>query len=356
MKFLYSSLIAGFLNILLVPLILIVAKKNHWYDKPEARKIHTAAIPRLGGVGIFGSFLTALIITIIFSKTAWQGFLNYWPILLSLTIIHGLGLLDDFFSLRARLRLIVQLSAAIFVMLMGFKFNNLWLPGLGSVSLGWMSWPITLFWIVGVTNAVNMIDGLDGLSGGISIIGAFSLGIILLDRGQNFPALVAITIAGSLAGYLFYNFPPAKIFMGDSGSTFLGFALALLPLMDKSGISDSLWLWTAPTVLLIPIFDVFAAILRRTRARVPLMSPDKWHVHHKLLRMGLSTRSILAIVYAVCIAMGAIAVSVLFLSPLLYWLAVLASWIALAVLFLVLHYIKERALAKEIIEESGVSE
>ncbi len=347
MKFLFYGLIATFLNILLIPIILYVAKKYHWYDKPNPRKVHTVATPRLGGVGIFLAIVLTLAITTIFSKLLQTGFLAYWPVLLSMAVIHVLGLLDDFFNLKARLRFIVQLSAAVFVVVMGFRFNSIWLPVFGSVSLGWAAWPISVFWIVGVINALNMIDGIDGLSGGISMIAAFSFGLILLERGQTYPALLAILIVGSLAGFLLYNFPPAKIFMGDSGSTFLGFTLALLPLMDKSASSDSLWLWAAPTVLLIPIFDVFAAMLRRTRAKVPLMSPDKWHLHHKLIKLGFGTRAILAIVYAACIGLGVVAVSIIFFQPLPYWLIVLGSWLVLGVLFLMLHYAKQKALLDE---------
>lgn len=354
---LFAGLIACILDILAIPVILLIARKRGWFDEVNERKIHTGKIPRLGGIGIFWSFFVTLVFVALFSKGSLKDALDYWPVILAMLLVHLVGLVDDFRDLKARLKFLVHVAAAIVVVVAGYRFRTIFIPWLGAVELGWFSYPLTMVWIVGVINALNMIDGMDGLSGGISIIGAFALGLVLLETGRGTPSVAAIALVGSLAGYLFYNFPPARIFMGDSGSTFLGFALAVFPLLDRSG-GGGMWFWDGITVLLLPIFDVFAAMIRRARKGVPMMSPDRWHFHHKLLRLGLGTRSVLAVAYAVCMALGAVAISVLFLEPAWHLALVLASWLGLLAFFTVLHFIKERSLGDEERAEgspSGVS-
>ena len=347
MRTMFIGLLAGIIDIALIPLIMWVSHKAGWYDLPNERKIHTGQIPRLGGVGIFLSFAVAIFILVLTRDDGLSMLSRHWPVAAGMVAIHLVGLLDDFLDLRALARFAAQTAIAVFVVVMGYRFRELWLPGVGVVGLGPLSYPFTILWIVGAVNAVNMIDGMDGLSGGVAIIAAFSMSVVFLDRGAVAPAMVAIALVGSLAGYLFYNFPPARIFMGDSGSTFLGFALAVLPLMDESGAAPGIWAWGAGTVLLVPIFDGLAAIMRRQRRGVSLMSPDKWHLHHKLMRLGLGTRSILAVIYAGCMALGAVTISVIFLPPLFHWLLVVAAWLALLAAFVVLHYVKERSLGRE---------
>lgn len=345
MAFLYAGLIASILSISSIPIIILIASKYGWFDTVNARKIHSGNIPRLGGIGIFWSFAATMVFMAFFSRGSAKDALGYWPVGAAMLLVHLVGLVDDFRELRARYKILAHLAAAILVVAAGYRFRTLFLPGLGEVSLGLLSYPLTVVWIVGVINAINMIDGMDGLSGGISIIGAFALGVVLLEGGLHTPTIAAIAIVGSLAGYLFYNFPPARIFMGDSGSTFLGFVLAVLPLMDTSG-GGGFWFWDGVTVVLLPIYDVFAAMIRRTRKGVSMISPDRWHFHHKMLRLGLGTRSVLAIAYAICMTLGLVAISVLFLSPVAHFVAVLACWLAMLIFFTVLHYVKERSLSE----------
>jgi len=341
---LYAGLVACILNIVAIPTIIFVARRRGWFDAVNERKIHTGQIPRLGGVGIFWSFAATLLLVSVFSTGSAKDALAFWPVGLAMVLVHVVGLLDDFKDLRAKLKFVVHLLAAIIVVAAGYRFRSIYIPVAGELRLGYLSYPLSVLWIVGVINALNMIDGMDGLSGGISIIGAFALGVMLLGRGLDTPAIAAVALVGALAGYLFYNFPPAKIFMGDSGSTFLGFALAVLPLLDRMG-GGGFWFWDGITVLLLPIFDVFAAMIRRTRKGVSVMSPDRWHFHHKLLRLGLGTRAVLAVAYAICMGLGAVAISVLFVEPMLHFALVIASWAALLAFFIVLHYVKERSLA-----------
>jgi len=350
---LYAGLIAGILNIAAIPLIIFVATKRGWFDEVNDRKIHTGEISRLGGIGIFWSFAATLLLVSIFSRDAAKDALSYWPVGLALLVVHIVGLVDDFKDLRAKLKFSVHLAAALIVVVAGYRFRTVYLPFAGALNLGFWSYPLTIIWIVGVINALNMIDGMDGLSGGISIIGALAFALIFIQRQMGTPSVAAVALVGSLTAYLFYNFPPARIFMGDSGSTFLGFILALFPLLAIPGQADSgLWFYDGITILLIPIFDSFAAIIRRLRQGLPIMSADKWHLHHKLLHLGMNVRSILAIIYALCMALGLAAASVLYLSPLLHWLVIMASWFSVGLFFTVLHFKKEKSLERADLAEN----
>ncbi|GAB1431795.1 MraY family glycosyltransferase [Spirochaetota bacterium] len=343
MALLFAGLVACLFNIVLIPLIILTAKKMDWYDQVNERKIHKGKIPRLGGAGIFVSFVVSIIAVSVFSVSSAKDILGFWPLIIALVIVFATGLVDDFKDLKASIKFVFHMAAAIIVCAAGYRFSFVYIPWFGNLSLGGFSWLLTLVWIVGVINAMNMIDGMDGLSGGIGIISAFSMGVILLGRGMHTPALAAIVLLGALTGYLFYNFPPAKIFMGDSGSTFLGFILAILPLIGARD-HGALWLWNGITVLLLPVFDVFAAMIRRSRKGVDIMSPDNWHIHHKLLRLGLGTRGILAVVYAWCMGLGAVAISSLYLPALVHWVLTIVSWSLLTVFFMVLHFMKEHHL------------
>ncbi len=342
---LYAGLIAGILNIAAIPLFILVAARRGWFDEVNAREIHTAEISRLGGVGIFWSFTATLLLVSFFSRDAAKDARSYWPVGLALLIVHGVGLVDDFKDLRAKLKFAVHLIAALIVVSAGYHFGTIYIPFAGVLELGFWSYPLTVIWIVGVINALNMIDGMDGLSGGISVIAALAFALIFMQRQMGTPAVAALALAGALAGYLFYNFPPARIFMGDSGSTFLGFILALFPLLAAPGQADSgLWFYDGITILLIPIFDSFAAIIRRMRQGLPVMSADKWHLHHKLLHLGMSVRGILAVIYALCMALGLAASSVLYLSPMAHWLVIMVSWFSVGLFFTILHFKKEKSL------------
>jgi UDP-GlcNAc:undecaprenyl-phosphate GlcNAc-1-phosphate transferase len=326
-----------------IPLILWVSHKNRWYDSTDHRKIHSGDIPRTGGVGIFTSFLgvpsalfavSALVPAFAFRVPA----VSILPIAVGVIIMFITGLLDDFKNLRARYKLYFQIAAALVVALSGYRFFTFQTPFGFSVDSPIVSYFVTLLWIVGVTNALNLIDGIDGLAGGVSGIAALFWGVLSLIQGHMFSAVLSFAIFGAAAGFLVYNLPPARIFMGDSGSLVLGFALACLPLVEKVPGTSTRVLLLAVTLLIIPIFDTLAAILRRVREKQSIGSPDKAHMHHKLLDCGYSVPRVLFIVYKLCFVSGFAAllwsafpaVFNLFLLPL--------AWIPAAVFFLVLHY------------------
>lgn len=344
MEYIIYCVFACGLNLVFIPIIIGVARKFNWFDDVNERKIHTGRVPRLGGVGIVLSFFISLFVLSLVNARVNHEIPQYGLVGIAMVIVHIVGLIDDFKDLRAKTKFVAHLAAALLVTVAGYRFKTIFIPWLGVWDLGLWSYPLTIIWIVGVINALNMIDGLDGLSGGIGVIASFGLGMIFLNTGQVVPSFGAIILLGALIGYLVFNFPPAKTFMGDSGSTFLGFTLAVLPLLDTTG-REGLWFWDGVTVLLLPIYDVFAAMIRRAKGGVSLMSPDRWHFHHKLLGLGLSVRSILYVAYSICLALALVAISSLFLEPAMHIFIVVISWLILLVFFLVLHYRKERSLA-----------
>jgi UDP-GlcNAc:undecaprenyl-phosphate GlcNAc-1-phosphate transferase len=254
-----------------------------------------------------------------------------------------MGLVDDFHNLRARLKFIVQLAAATLVTVGGFTISTVRIPGLGTYSLGLFSYPITVLWIVAISNAINLVDGVDGLAGGISAFAALSLGLVSLVQGHPIPALFAFALLGAVIGFLAFNFPPARIFMGDSGSLLLGCVLASLPLLATPGETSISDLFAPATVLLIPILDTVSAVVRRVKGRRAILSPDKEHIHHKLLALGWKETSILAIVYGFCLCFGVAAFGSMFLARGAA-LALLGSvWVAALIAFAVLNSATRRS-------------
>jgi UDP-GlcNAc:undecaprenyl-phosphate/decaprenyl-phosphate GlcNAc-1-phosphate transferase len=303
----------------MTPLVLSLSHRRSWYDIPNARKIHTNLIPRLGGIAIFWGFVLAavlvpLLLPLVFGGSRW---LAWEPRLLfplaGMVLIHGMGLTDDFHNLRAELKFTLQLVAAACVTAGGFLISGVSLPGLGEISFGIASYPLTVLWIVALSNAINLVDGVDGLAGGIAGLTALSLGLIGILSGNLLSAFVALGLLGGVAGFLAFNLPPARIFMGDSGSLFLGFVLAVIPLLGRSAGTSLDQLAGPVTLLAIPVLDTILAIVRRVRAGRAIHSADKEHIHHHLLALGLKDTSLLAIVYTACILFGAAAVAAVFM-------------------------------------------
>lgn len=301
-------LAGGFaVNLVATPLILRLAHKKAWYDAKDHRKIHTENTPRLGGVGIVTSVLLATVVALALApgfglETATLA--RLWPVPFGLLMIHLLGLIDDFVNLPALLKFFIQLSSAA-VVTVGFRIQTIPIPLTNTViDLGIFAFPITMLWIVAVANAVNLIDGMDGLAGGVAAFAAFFTALSALLAGDAAAAFFSLALLGALVAFLTFNFPPAKIFMGDSGSLSLGFVLAVIPLI-RSGSSGSLWsLVPMITLLLVPILDTTMAILRRIKNGRSILSPDREHIHHKLLDVGLGNRKILLVVYSTCVVLG----------------------------------------------------
>lgn len=300
--FYLTMLISLITSILITPIIKKLAFKIGATDKPNYRKVHQKIMPRLGGLAIYISFLV--------------GFLILKPenpyiesILLGSIIIVLTGMLDDIYELSAKTKLIGQLAAALVVVLWGgvqVEFINL--PFTTNVlEFGYLSIPITVLWIVGITNAINLIDGLDGLAAGVSSIALITISIMAIIIPNPFVVMIGGILLASTIGFLFFNFYPAKIFMGDTGAMFLGFMIAVLSLLGFKNVT--LISFIIPIIILgVPISDTFYAILRRIMHKKPLSAPDKSHLHHCLLDLGFTHRQTVLLIYAMSAFFGLVAI------------------------------------------------
>lgn len=304
---------------LLTPVVLKLALRFGAVAAPGGRHLHQKQIPRLGGVAIAVSTLVPLIVLALLNTTmadfAGQNKLKALGLLLGSLLLCAVGALDDVRGVSAKHKLLVQLAAAGIACACGFRIQTVYLPYLGIVEMGVFAVPVTMGWIIGITNAVNLIDGLDGLAAGVVFFAAatnFVVAMVGLDTpNQALTALLMAALMGALIGFLFYNFNPARIFMGDSGSYFLGFVLAtssLLAPMQKTSTTVAL---LVPMVALgVPIFDTLFSIVRRYFERRPVFSPDRGHIHHRLLEMGVTHRRAVLTLYGVSIALAVAAVAI----------------------------------------------
>jgi UDP-GlcNAc:undecaprenyl-phosphate GlcNAc-1-phosphate transferase len=349
-----AGVLALVISTIVTPLVIRISHRRQWFDMPNERKIHTAPVPRLGGIGMFVAFLfSALAVPILLPylgpgpwPVIYQA--NIIPVFFAFTLVHGLGLLDDFHNLNALLKFILQIIAAALVTLGGFTISEVNLPSVGTVSFGIFAWPLTIFWIIAISNAVNLVDGLDGLAGGISGIAALAIGICAYIQGNATPSLTAFALLGAILGFMLFNYPPARIFMGDSGALFLGFTLAVIPLLKSSGTTTLGELLVPATVLAVPILDVVAAIVRRVREKRPIYSPDKDHIHHKLLGLGLKDTTILPIIYAFCVYVSAASVASIFLPRVQKLVLFCFVWATSILAYAVLtHLTQKRKLLRE---------
>jgi UDP-GlcNAc:undecaprenyl-phosphate GlcNAc-1-phosphate transferase len=314
--FAVAGICALVLNLAITPIIIGVSHRHKWYDLPNGRKIHTSPVPRLGGIGIFVSFLLAgILVPGIVSLSNGDGFSvpftsRYIPVLAAFCLMWVLGLVDDFRSLPARVKLILQIAAAVLVTLGGFTVYSMRIPGAAGITLDILAYPVTVVWIVGLSNAMNLVDGADGLAGGITAFASAAFGTIFLMRGQMIPALLSFVLLGSTLSFLAFNLPPARIFMGDSGAYLMGFTLSVLPLLNTSGGGSLENLAAAATLLTIPIIDTAAAIVRRIRKKQSISSPDKEHVHHKLMSLVQSEWTLLRFIYIYSLCLSAFALAI----------------------------------------------
>lgn len=298
--------IAFFVSLASTPPVKILAHKIGAIDVPDGkRRVHKSPIPRLGGLAIFFGFIVAILLFVDIDVQT-RG------ILIGALLIVITGIIDDVKQLRASIKLVVQIIAATIVVCHGVQIVAISVPTFivssGILPLKWLSIPITVLWIVGVTNAVNLIDGLDGLAVGISSIATFSLFFIAILAGEPTVALISAALAGGCLGFLPYNFNPAKIFMGDTGSTFLGFILSVICIQGLFKGYAIISFLIPFLILGLPIFDTGMAIARRIHDKRPIMGADRGHLHHKLIDMGFSQKQTVAILYVIAMLLGLSAV------------------------------------------------
>lgn len=301
------------LALALTPLVKKFAVKVGAVDVPNARKVHTRIMPRLGGLGIFLAFILTTLALLPFIP---EGVLTsrdtnfIAAFLIGGAMIVVIGALDDRFDLNAKLKFLVQIGIACIVVF-GFdiRVDFVDIPFMDAYSSleTWISVPLTIFWIVGVTNAINLIDGLDGLAAGVSGIAIGTIFVMSMLMGNVPVALLCLVLLGSIIGFLFFNFHPAKIFMGDTGSLFLGFCLAMLSLLGYKQIAVVSFI-TPLIIIGVPLSDTFFAIVRRKLQKKPIFSPDKGHLHHCLRELGFSHRQTVLIIYGIAAFFGVLAV------------------------------------------------
>ena len=288
-------------------------------DQPNERKIHVHPIPRLGGLAIYVSFFVSLEL-LHFLDPRLRNFVSLDPskgvmLTVALVLVLGLGIFDDLRPRTPTQKLIIQLVAGTLVYLAGFRIAAVTDPlGKGMLGLGILEYPATLLWIVGITNAFNLIDGLDGLAGGVAVIASFTIFGIALLRGDMATAIMVLIMAGAVVGSLGYNFNPARIFMGDSGSLFLGFALAVFSLQSSTEGSTALAILVPILCLGLPIMDTLLSMLQRllgsllpeqTRSKpllrkfASMFSADNGHIHHRLMARELSHKTAVLFLYLV---------------------------------------------------------
>jgi UDP-GlcNAc:undecaprenyl-phosphate/decaprenyl-phosphate GlcNAc-1-phosphate transferase len=288
-------------SILLTPLVRKLAFIIGATDRPNYRKLHQKLMPRLGGLAIYGSFLIGIFIFQPENP-------NSKYIFLGSAIILVTGVLDDMLELSAKIKFFSQLiAAAIVVFIGGIQVTFINLPFGGQFELGILSVPLTIIWIVGITNAINLIDGLDGLAAGVCCIALVTISWMAFVMGDFYVLTIGLIILGSTLGFLLYNFHPAKIFMGDTGALFLGYMISTLSLLGFKNVTFISFI--VPVIILgVPISDTLFAIIRRMVNKKPLSAPDKSHLHHCLLQEGFSHRGTVLIIYGISAFFGIVAV------------------------------------------------
>ena len=303
---LLAMLVAAVVSFLSTPLVKALAYKVGAIDVPkDNRRMHKVPIPRLGGLAIFIAFLLSVLVFADIDK-------QIRGILLGSVMIVVLGVMDDIMALKALPKLIVQILAAGVAVYHGCVIQFLSNPNVFSartyMDLGWLSYPITIIWIVAITNAVNFIDGLDGLAVGVSAISTASLIVIALLVKEVNIAMVLCALFGACLGFIPYNLNPAKIFMGDTGATFLGYIMATLSITGLFKMYAIISFAVPFLILGVPIFDICFAFLRRIAKGQNPMVADRGHVHHRLIDMGFSQKQAVAICYMLTAILGLAAV------------------------------------------------
>lgn len=299
-----AFLIAVSVSYGVTPLVMRLAKLVGAIDVPrDERRVHKVPTPRLGGLAIFLGFMAGLLyLTDIDSRL--------FGVLTGAAIIVVMGFFDDIKPLPAKFKFAVQVIAAAIAIHSGVRIESVNNPlsfifkDSQYIKFGIWSYPLTLVWIVGVTNAINLVDGLDGLAAGISTISAVTLLIAAVSTGQGFAAMLAAIVAGSTIGFLPYNFNPAKIFMGDTGALFLGYMLSVISVMGVLKSAAVFSILVPIFAIGLPIFDTLFAMIRRALSGKPMMEADKGHLHHKLLDAGMSQKQAVLTLYSISAILG----------------------------------------------------
>jgi len=288
--------VAAALAVLLVPLMRPFSFSVGAVDDGKGRRVHKGIVPRLGGIGIFAAFMLPAVFSL--TRGEWDIYHDRFAAIFAVSlIVFVLGVWDDIRGARVWNKLAVETAAAVIIYMLGIRITDISNPLGGGISLGWLGLPVTVLWIIVITNAFNLIDGLDGLAAGTGILIIATL--FLLSGDNVHMKIIFVIMAGSLAGFLLYNFPPATIFMGDSGSLFLGFLLGCISILTSKKATAMATMMVPMIAFSLPIMDMLYAVLRRYYRGIPLGEADREHIHHKLLQKGLSKKKVLFLLYSV---------------------------------------------------------
>ena len=359
MQYIYAFISTFTLSLILTGLSRKIGLRLHLFAKPRSRDIHKKPIPRVGGLAIFLSFLIVSVIFFLFIRPDLNFGSGFWfgldkhlfGIWLGAFIITFSMFLDDIFDLPAWLKLLIQILVAAVVIASGIGIDKLANPFGTQINLNSVYIPIfkvngiiyhfslwsdllTLIWLVGMMNVVNFVDGIDGLAGGVSAIAAFTIFLLSISLSVNQPAvaMLSIILSGAAAGFLFWNFPPAKIFMGDSGSMFLGFMLGILPLLSGGKLA------TTFLVLGFPIIDgLIVAGGRLLRRKNPFTTPDKTHLHHRFIEAGFSVPQAIFSMYLISAAFAWVALRSTTINKLI------AAAVLFFILIMLILYLRRKA-------------
>ena len=340
--FLTAFLISFSFLLVVTPILIHYGRRWGVVDASNRRTIHSGNIPRIGGVGISLGTMLPLVLLLFYhnnvSEVFFSSLANPLVIIGGGLLISGLGLLDDVRGVPARWKFLFQIAVAAAAYRFGFAIEQLSTP-FGAIEFGYLSLPVTILWIVGIINAFNLIDGMDGLSSGIAFFVSVTILILALHNNIEFVALISAALAGAVVGFLVYNFNPAKIFMGDSGSMFIGFLLAVLSLKGASKHHTLVSLLVPIVAMGVPILDTALALLRRFLRSQPLFMADRQHIHHVLLSKGWNQRRVVLTLYGITILFTALALFSVFLKDREAFLIIVVFSVIIVVIITKLGYL-----------------
>lgn len=331
-----AFIIATGVALFITPGVILLAAKTGAMDAPDARKVHKKPIPRIGGLGIYAAFMVTIVSLLNVVDVTDDVMFELTGLIIGGSLIVLVGIIDDYKNLPAKVKLVGQIIAAA-VLVIGFDVHIDFItdpfgdPLSDYIYTEALAIPLTIFWIVGITNTINLIDGLDGLAAGVSVIASITIFLVAMQQEIFLVATLTAALAGSALGFLYYNFNPARIFMGDSGSLFLGFMLAGISVIGAVKCATTIALIVPILALGLPILDTTFAIVRRYRGGVPIFKPDKGHLHHRLLDLGFSQRQAVLLMYVISALLGLSAVALTEVSSQMAIIIVLL--VVIAVLF-----------------------
>ncbi len=328
-RILLTIAIAFAISFAATPVVKTFAQKVGAIDVPDGkRRVHDHPIPRMGGLAIFLGFLLSVVLFVDITRQV-RG------ILLGAVLIVACGAIDDVVNLRAWIKLLVQIAAAVIAVAHGVVIEFFSNPNIFSnnelLVLGWLAVPVTVLWIVGITNSVNLIDGLDGLAVGVSTIASMTMFVVALLVSEGNVALLLAALMGACLGFMPYNLNPAKIFMGDTGALLLGYVLSTVSVVGMFKTYALVTFVVPILALVLPLFDTVCAFFRRLLRGQSPMHPDRGHLHHRLIDMGLSQKQAVAILYSVSAILGLCAVVLATDGALRTWLIVVSVLAAVAI-------------------------